>query len=133
MSGTATSSKDDGSIMDDSTEAQRIVDLKCKDWPSSMPTLLADPVIRRHAKTCPVTGFLLISNIHLFMEAVHQRYGKAKSFDNFKSQMTNKWGWIFLGKTRGGNCCYCVHEMGFGRGGFDWAKHPTPDEVQKVR
>ena len=23
--------------------------------------------------------------------------------------------------------------MGFGRGGFDWAKHPTPGEVQKVR
>lgn len=133
MSSGTSSSKDDGSIMEENTETEFVMNLGRREWPACMPTLLADPVVQQYACACPMTGLLIISNIRKFMEAVHRRYGKSKTFDNFKYQMSKKWGWVFLEKDRGDNFCYCVHEMGFGRGGFDWAAHPTTDEIKEVR
>ena len=127
MSGTANTS-----TAADGTTETFVMDLKREEWPASLHHILADPVVQQHARACPMTGWLIIVDIHKFMDAVHRRYLKTKTFDRFKGAMVHRWGWICV-EQRGDNFCHFVHEMGFGRGGFDWAKHPTTDEIQEVR
>ena len=109
-----------------------IMNLKHTEWPTSLSHILNDPVVRQYVLLCPILGWIVLLDVDRFMDAVHRRYHKAGKFQQFKDSMTQQWGWIYFGK-RASNTCYFVHQMGFGRGGFEWENHPRPEVIRQVR